>query len=412
MPGESHASGRLSHVDPREVGILGPWAEMNVRRFVPRSPGLGAVTVAGASSLLRMKDLIYGDRFSNMLGVSCLGLRAEPSRRRILVKRLSRAIVCVLMGASSGCAVATKEPIDDQFDKKDPLLRAVFACTAGLVSGAKGEAALQGDMKKAAAEGKVDLSVRASVDDWIRGYILEVLPPEDRLKGFELYQSCMRNPPDPGAAEVHPSLESLRAKSTKLYTNWEEAKKLGSPLGVADSDRYALTGKALKDLDYSVLDAKNRYIALDRAALMYFLAGEILLAPENALERKQFDDRLLDYSDNSLDLATRAEHELSSILAGELNDETVEWLNRSEARAITLDRLAECQAQAIFVGRDDLRDDLDITLGQIPCDYIRRYKIAGNVVYQRIAAPRRFLQCSGATLGAIVPIYDERVAGE
>jgi hypothetical protein len=83
--------------------------------------------------------------------------------------------------AVAGCA----NPPPTAPARDDPKLQAMMECSAGVLAGYKTAAEVGSDLKT-----KISLGV--NVEDAVKGYIFEVLPAQDRLKGYQEYLGCMK----------------------------------------------------------------------------------------------------------------------------------------------------------------------------------------------------------------------------
>jgi len=278
-------------------------------------------------------------------------------------------------------------------DKKSPEVKAILGCTAGALSNYKLAGSLESDLDKVISEKKLNLSSSLEINDWVKGYIFEKVPSSDALEAYKLYLGCYEKEIKRLNAGYDPDLTPFIASTENLWKKWDEAIKYGLTLETPEAETYALEGKRLSQLDDKKLDSRNKILKYDKEALMYFVAGEIIVRQQNEADRRANANKALEYSSKCVAASSSARQSYSEMVEGNISEIEKEWIVREEVNLVTHDRLAECYAQRVYVGNNTARASLSETLSKLPCSYINKYKFSENVIYKRIGIPQEIASC-------------------
>ncbi len=264
-------------------------------------------------------------------------------------------------------------------------IRAVLNCSAGVFVSYNRSANIETDLRT-----KIEAGVKA--DDAVHGYIFELLPPADRLKGYELYLQCIRQPADPNG--IDPRLYAAVERSQYLWDSFDEAERLHDAVPLGEADKFAAMAASLKSISDADFNAKSKLKKYDRQALMYFLAAEVLVRSGTSAE--DLAGRAVDYSMNAYQAARQEREIYKALIRKGANPVESEWLQSIDVRETILNRLADAQAQLGFLSKDPhYFSELNETLKLLGCEYIVKYRMAQDAMYVRIPEPVQMTACTG-----------------
>lgn len=300
-------------------------------------------------------------------------------------------LICGGVAVLSACSLFNQKS-EGIIDRKNPIVAAMFACSAGIVSKYKLSGSIESDLEKAVLNKKLNLKVESEVEDWLKGYIFERVTEANALEAYRLYLDCYKNERKRQDAGLDSRLIPIKERTQFLWNKYDEAIKYGHRLTLSDAEQYAVVAASLAGLNEVDLDHKNNIIKFDRQSLMYFLAAEIIISQENNSDFVANRSTAIDYSSRALGAARATERHYQLLINSAASVADTDWLTRQNIRMVVLDRLAQSQAQQLHLGIGSVVQ-VNRALELLPCDYIARYGFANDRVYTRIQTPARFTQC-------------------
>jgi hypothetical protein len=298
------------------------------------------------------------------------------------------AFLVILVG--TGCASQSESALE----KNNPGIQDMTLCTAGVLSGYKAGATFETDFNIAKSQGQFDISVGAEVNKWLHGYIFAKIPGDQALEAYKFYLKCLDN----RATErrgMDVRLVPLKNRSDDLFKRFQEAEIYKFPVIISDENKYAVLGKQLTLLDPLSLKLKDRWIKYDHEALMYTCAAEIIIRNAMPQERKTYSKKAKVYATSAYKAAKAGRLTYEEINSSQQKSvDILNWLEREEVDLLSLHRLSDSLAQLIFLGNAKSRDELNAVLEDIPCNYIKKYNLNKDVLYDRIAPIPWIIGCT------------------